>query len=100
MPAIEPLVIKAGHGPARLLLDLAGGEVIYLDIRVTPEQAVEVEVAPPVRASRVAQEPTTAEVRAAYYRTAEFRQRLLDHMSQAKNLALADIAEAERNGRP
>jgi hypothetical protein len=100
MAAIEPVVIKAGQSTARLRLELAGGAAIYLDIRVTPDQAVEVAVTPPVRATLVAPAPTPAEERAAYYRTPEFRQRLVDHISQAKDLALADIEEAVRHGRP
>jgi hypothetical protein len=96
MPTTEPLVIEAGRTAARLRLELAGGEVIYLDIRVKPGEGVEVAVPPPTVASLVAEEP--AEQRAAYYGTPEFRQRLIEHVSQAKDKAIAD-SEAARHGR-
>ena len=81
----DAVVIEEDRTPAQIRLDLADGEV---------------KAAPPIRSSLVSQELGTPEERAAYYLTPEFRKRLLDHLSQAKRNALAEIeGEAGRNGR-
>ena len=99
MPASERLVIEAGYNPARLRLDLAGGEVIYLDLRVTHAQGIEVGVAPPVRASLVQDEATPAvEEPLCPFDDPNFSQRLISHMHRAKRQAIAEAREAGLHG--
>ncbi len=96
-----PLVIEPGCSPARLRLELAEGEVIYLDIRVTADRGVEVGVAPPVRLSLVQTEPSRAEESSPRpFDDPNFAQRLVEHMHRAKRTAIAEAKDAGLHGEP
>ena len=69
----EAVAIEEVQAEAPICSDLADGEVIDPDC-----------------ASLICQKPERAEERAAYYATPAFRQRLLEHLHQAKQKALAD----------
>jgi hypothetical protein len=99
MPANESLVIVAGRGPARVRLDLGGGQLIYLDIRLTPNQDVELEVASPVHASLVpAEAPPVVEEALSPFDDPNFSQRLVEHMHRAKRKAITEAQEAGLHG--
>ena len=99
MPSNTLLVIEAGCNPARLRLELAEGEVIYLDIRVTPDRGVEIEVAPPAHVSLVRVEPPPADEEPRRpFDDPNFAQGLVEHLRRAKRKAIAEAKEAGLNG--
>ena len=102
MPPIESLVIAAGLNPTRVRLDLAGGDVIYLDIRVRPNHEVELGVASPTRVSLVQVEPlSSARETLSPFDDPNFSQRLIEHMHRASCKAIAEsvVGSFDRNPR-
>jgi hypothetical protein len=88
MPVSKPLVIEPGHN-ARLRLELAGGEVVHLDIRVAEDRGVEIAVSPPTQTAQLSEESPPNP-----FDDPHFGERLIAHMHRAKRKAIAEAREA------